>query len=90
MLSLQVAQRRLISVEGPQIIRAVSFPPLLFFDKKVLSYIKISTSDSNKMTLIWYQPSEQGWASTGNMCGKTGQPLLKSFSITEEREAIVR
>lgn len=50
---------------------------------------KIFDFDSDKMTQIWYQSSKQGWVSSGNMGGRTGQPLLKSFSITEEREAIV-
>lgn len=51
--------------------------------------VKIFDFDSDKMTWIWYQSSKEGWVSSGNMGGRTGQPLLKSFSITEEREAIV-
>lgn len=42
------------------------------------------------MTLIWYQSFETGPGSpVVTRGGRTGRPLLKSFSITEEREAIV-
>ncbi len=51
--------------------------------------VEIFNSDSDKMTWLWYQSSKQGWVSSGNMGGRTGQALLKRFSITEEREAIV-
>lgn len=51
--------------------------------------VKIFDFDSDKMTWIWNRSSKEGWVSSGNMGGRTGQSLLKSFSITEEREAIV-
>lgn len=51
--------------------------------------VKIFDFDSGQNDMDMVSVKQTGLVSSGNMGGRTGQPLLKSFSITEEREAIV-